>query len=290
MTTLRERVDLALFGAFRRLPTPVVSGLGAGLGRVLAARRAPEAVARARAAIAQLRPDLSAAEQAALLARAGENIGRLLAELARLDRLWDEGRIETVGEEIALAAAASGRPVIAITCHTGNWEVVASAAQAFRLPLAVVYRPPQSAMERRLVAEVRARTGARLLPPGLGSAVEALRILEGRQEILGLFIDEVARGEVMGPRFGRGVSRRGNMAVAVRLALRTGADILPVWSERLEGARFRITVLPALALRREGAEEAALVAENLPVLDAALEAWVRPRLDQWYGLFRYRPE
>ena len=288
MSALGDAVTLALFGAFRRLPTPVVSGIGAALGQALAERRAPEAVGRARAAIAALRPELAAPERDALLRRAQASMGRLLAEHARIGRLWPEGRIEIQGEEHAAAAVLSGRPLIGITCHTGNWEAIASAAHAFRLPFAVVYRPPRSALERRLAEEARARTGLRLLPPGLGSAAEAVKILEARREILGFFVDESARGELMGPRFGRPPSRRGNMAVAIRLALRTGAEILPVWSERLDGVRFRVVVEAPLALRREGAPEEALLAENLPLLDQALEAWIRPRLDQWYGLFRLR--
>jgi KDO2-lipid IV(A) lauroyltransferase len=288
MSRFRERVDLALFSAFQRLPTPVVSGVGATLGRLLAKRRAPEAVARARAAVAWLRPELTEAERAAVVTEAAANIGRLLAEHARLGRLWPEGRIEISGEEHAAAAVLSGKPLIGITCHTGNWEAIASAAHAFRLPFAVVYRPPRSALERRLAAEARARTGLRLLPPGLGSAVEAVKILEERKEILGFFVDESARGELMGPRLGRKPTRRGNMAIAIRLALRTGAEILPVWSERLPGPRFRVVVQPPLALAREGGDEDALLAANLPVVDSALEAWIRPRLEQWYGLFRVR--
>lgn len=288
MSDFRERVDLALFNALRRLPTPIVSGIGATLGRLLAKRRAPEAVARARAAVAWLRPDLTEAERAAVVTEAAANMGRLLAEHARLGRLWPEGRIEIEGAEHGAAAVLSGKPLISITCHTGNWEAIASAAHAFRLPFAVVYRPPRSALERRLAAEARARTGLRLLPPGLGSAVEALKILEERREILGFFVDESARGELMGPRLGRPPTRRGNMAIAIRLALRTGADILPVWSERLPGPRFRVVVQPPLPLAREGGDEDSLLAQNLPVLDSALEAWIRPRLEQWYGLFRVR--
>ncbi|MCX7686296.1 MAG: lysophospholipid acyltransferase family protein [Acetobacteraceae bacterium] len=281
-------LDEALFRALRRLPTPLVSGIGGALGRLLAARRAPEAVARARAAVAVLRPDLSAAEQAALVARAAENVGRLLAEHARLHRLWPEGRISFTGEEHVIALVRAGKPVIGITCHTGNWEAIASAAHAFRLPLAVVYRPPRSALERRIAAEARARTGLRLLPPGLASAVEAVKILEGGREILGFFVDESAGGDLMAPRFGRPQTRRGNMAIAIRLALRHGAEILPVWSERLPGPRFRVAIGPPFALQRHGGDEEALLAANLPLLDRALEAWIRPRLDQWYGLFRLR--
>jgi KDO2-lipid IV(A) lauroyltransferase len=280
--------DAALYRLFRHMPTPVVSAVGGGLGRLLIGRRAPEALARARAAVAALRPDLSPAEQAALVGRAVENLGRLLAEHARLHRLWPEGRIGFTGEENLIDLLREGRPVIAITCHTGNWEAIASLAHAFRLPIAVVYRPPRSALERRIAEEARARTGLRLLPPGLGSAVEALRVLEQGRELLGLFIDESAGGELMGPRFGRPPTRRGNMAVAIRLALRTGAAILPVWSERLPGVRFRVVVQPPLPLAQHGGDEEVLLARNLPILDAALEGWVRPRLDQWYGLFRLR--
>jgi Kdo2-lipid IVA lauroyltransferase/acyltransferase len=63
------------------------------------------------------------------------------------------------------------------------------------------------------------------------------------------------------------------------LALRFDCDVVPAL-ERLDGARFRLTVFPPLPVTGSGephVDAAALMAG----VNATLEAWIRDRPEQW---------
>jgi len=284
LTDLRLR---ALHHGLRGLPTPVASGLGARLGRLSVPVLHPKMRDRALANVARLRPELDAGGRARVVVQASAAVGRLFAEFSRLDRLWAEGRIEECDQQHLTALARARAPVICAAVHTGNWEVATPATHAAGLRLAATYLPPRNPMEHDLVRRLRGDLGVRLLRPGLESAIESLRILEAREEILGMFMDFPLAGWLPAPHLGRAPVARGNMAMAIRLALRTGAEIVPLLTERVPGPRYRITYLPPLALIRRGGSERELVAANLPTVNAPFEAWLRPRLEQWYMLFRF---
>src|SRR5215470_8808613 len=88
------------------------------------------------------------------------------------------------------------------------------------------------------------------------------------------------------PFFGRLAMTAPALAV---LALRLDCDVLPLRVERLDGARFRVTVFPPLPLPRSGephADAAALMAR----VNATLEEWIRDRPEQWLWVHRRWPD
>ena len=74
-----------------------------------------------------------------------------------------------------------------------------------------------------------------------------------------------------------------------QFGLRLGCVIVPVRTERLKGARFRITVSPPLDLPDTGdraADERAVMVR----INGIVEDWVRARPDQWLWLHRRWPD
>jgi KDO2-lipid IV(A) lauroyltransferase len=66
-------------------------------------------------------------------------------------------------------------------------------------------------------------------------------------------------------------------------------DVWPARVERLDGARFRLTVFPPLPVTRSGephADAAALMAR----VNLTLEAWIRDRPEQWLWVHRRWPD
>jgi len=74
-----------------------------------------------------------------------------------------------------------------------------------------------------------------------------------------------------------------------QLALRFACPVLPARVERLEGARFRITVSPPLEMPSSGDREAD-VAACMARVNELIEGWVRARPEQWLWLHRRWPE
>ena len=88
------------------------------------------------------------------------------------------------------------------------------------------------------------------------------------------------------PFFGRPAMTAPALAV---LALRFDCDVLPARVERLDGARFRLTIFPPLEVTRGGdfhADAAALMTR----VNATLEEWIRDRPEQWLWVHRRWPD
>jgi lauroyl/myristoyl acyltransferase len=86
---------------------------------------------------------------------------------------------------------------------------------------------------------------------------------------------------VFAPHFGRRLRSDGNLGKIVRLAAATGARVMPIYSERLAGARFISHVLPPLELPRGRLDPDTLRAE-VARLDAVFAPAVRRLVEQWY--------
>ena len=93
----------------------------------------------------------------------------------------------------------------------------------------------------------------------------------------------------MAPLFGRPVSLRSNLANAVRLTLASGAALLPFYVERLNGARFRLTILPEVELIRSSDPEADVI-DNVHHIDRLITPIITQRLEQWFLLLYLRLE
>jgi len=154
---------------------------------------------------------------------------------------------ETHGTELFDAAIAAGRGVIVAAPHYGNWELL-NQWLASRTPLAILYRPPDSAIGEAFLRRVRAddANAARIEQvPAEGSAVRRLlRVLQGGG-VVGILPDQQ-------PKAGEGVFATFfgvealTMSLLPRLAARTGATVLYAFAERLpQGAGYRIHLLPA---------------------------------------------
>ncbi|NUB17286.1 lauroyl acyltransferase, partial [Azospirillum brasilense] len=76
---------------------------------------------------------------------------------------------------------------------------------------------------------------------------------------------------------------------AAQLALRLGIPLVPARTERLDGARFRITVLPPVEPPNSG-DRNADVRILMERLNALLEQWIRERPAEWLWLHRRWPD
>jgi KDO2-lipid IV(A) lauroyltransferase len=287
----------SLFHLVRLLPLDAASGLGGGVMRRIGPRLG--ASRRARTQIARAMPDKSPAEVDAILRGMWDNLGRVIAEYTQLDRLSRAAeadpppgtpadparppRVEVVGVEHAIPALEAGRPIVVGIGHLANWEASAIAAHRMGADLVAIYRPPNNPHVDRLINKARASLGTRLIEKrmeGPGS-VQALGTLRGGAA-LALLCDQHFTGGVEVPFFGRPAM---TSPAPARFARHTGALLLPVRTERIGGARFRVTLDRPIEVPDTGdpaADTAAATAE----LTARVEAWVRDRPDQWLWLHR----
>ncbi|RNF84491.1 lauroyl acyltransferase [Montanilutibacter psychrotolerans] len=201
---------------------------------------------------------------------------------------------ETHGLQHFDAALAAGRGLIVAAPHHGNWELL-NQWLAERTPLAILYRPPESAIGEAFLNRVRAAGGnaARVTQVRAeGPAVRQLFKVINGGGVVGILPDQQPKagdGE-FAPFFG---VQALTMTLLGRLAERTGAAVLFAWCERLDaGSHGRP---PSFALHIEPAPAAVAAADPLAAttaLNAAVERIARraPAQYQWtYKRFTLRP-
>ncbi|MFG1372395.1 lipid A biosynthesis lauroyl acyltransferase [Xanthobacter oligotrophicus] len=233
-------------------------------------------------------PEKSQGEISALVRGVWANMGRLAAEFAQQDRLWDydparpgEGRVEVVGAEIFQRLRDDGRPALFFTAHTGNWEMCAIAGAKFDVPGGVLYRAPNNKSAAALIEEMRAGTMPGLIRAGRDAGRQMARMLAEGQH-LGMLIDQYWTGGPEVTFFGRPCATNPTLA---RLARQFDCPVHGMRVIRLPGARFRVEITDEIALPRD-AEGKIDVVGAMQAVTRVIEGWVREYPDQWLWLHR----
>ena len=193
---------------------------------------------------------------------------------------------ERHGEALYDAALASGKGVIVAAPHYGNWELL-NQWLASRTPLAILYRPPDSALGEAFLRRVRADAGDRVTQ--IRAEAAGIRQLFKRLRdggVVGILPDQQPKsgdGE-FAPFFGMPAY---TMSLLPRLAERSGAIVLFAYCERIGDLAF--------ALRIEAAPEDIASGDTMvatSALNAAVERIARrsPAQYQWtYKRYTLQP-
>jgi len=216
--------------------------------------------------------------------------GRFVAELPKL-WLRPSGQsclrdVRLEGQLHAEAAFAKGRGVIFFSAHGGCFEIEPQALAELYGPITAIYRPARQSWLAKLQAISRDRPGLHVVPAGLGGIRLMLRALKARQAIAMLCDQVPPEGQgVWAPVFGKPAY---TMTLAARLALQSGAAMLPVTCERLKNGRgYVLRIWPALT-DLEASEKSDML-HAVTVINQAIEAIVRSQPHQYlWGYARYK--
>jgi KDO2-lipid IV(A) lauroyltransferase len=128
-----------------------------------------------------------------------------------------------------LASLVKGGPVILVTAHVGNWELVGYAISTLGFPMHAVYRPFDLKPLDTWVRETRERRGLNLVSKF--GAVRALPPLLANGEPVGLVADQSGgdRG-IFAPFFGRLTSTYKSIGI---LAMQTNATLVCGFARRM---------------------------------------------------------
>lgn len=290
--SLEGGMHLALHGLFSALPPDAASAVGARLGPVFRRRfRHTRASRRLVEAVARLRPDLdTAAAREPLVAAWWRNTLRTLSEFPHLERIAEPDRTATNGAAHAEAAAATGRPIVIVSIHLASWE------GSFRMLLnrrvggrdwVGLYTPQPERVQNRILYRLRRRANAYAFPPSRGALRRIRALLDGGTCNLCLLVDAPIDDEVHFPLFGRRLAERSGLRVAIALARRSGAIVLPGYYLREGPARFSANWLPPLDPSAYPDDEAGTQA-IARALSAVFEPVVVANLEHWFMLDRLK--
>ena len=278
---------LWLFRFFSHWPLAVLHTLGAGLGWLvwLSSGRYRR---HFRANVAQAGLSFDAARPA--IAETGRFVGELpkLWMRPRAPSCLDMVRVE--GQAHAEQAFAQGGGVIFFGPHCGSFELGPQALAELYGPITAIYRPARKAWLARLERIARDRQNLTVVPASL-SGIRLMHKVLKANEAVAMLTDQVPP-EGLGlwaPFFGRPAY---TMTLAARLALQTGAALLPVSCERLpHGKGYFLKIWPAVSgvQTREKPGEKPDMLQAVTRINQAIEAIVRSQPGQYlWGYARYK--
>jgi Kdo2-lipid IVA lauroyltransferase/acyltransferase len=234
-------------------------------------------------------PEKSADEIEDILRGVWDNLGRVGAEFAHLDRIWarlaedKHRRIFETPESIARLERLrdDGKPALLFGAHLANWEIAALTATALGLDYTVLYRRPNLTAVADAVLKLRAGCMGKLVPTSIEAPAKLAQVLlEGGH--VGLMVDQYNVQGVDVTFFGRRTKANPTLA---RLARLVECPIHGARVIRRPGDRFEVELTPEIAPARD-AKGQIDVAGTMQVITSAVEAWVREHPEQWLWVHR----
>jgi Kdo2-lipid IVA lauroyltransferase/acyltransferase len=236
-------------------------------------------------------PEKSAEEIEKILAGVWDNLGRVGAEFAHIDHIWDyveenpdpNGRIVISPRSVELfrQLRRDGKPALIFASHLANWELPALATVAHHLETAILYRRPNIASADRIIQEMRQVKMGTLVPSGRGAPLRLAETLKNGGHVA-MLVDQYWTGGVEITFFGR--KTRANPTLA-RLLRQVECPVHGVRMIRLPGHRFRAELTEEIPPVRD-ADGRIDVQGTTQAINTVIEGWIREHPEQWLWLHR----
>ncbi len=241
-----------------------------------------------RANLAAAYPEKSPEEIEEILRGVWDNLGRVAAEFAHVDRLCEGDPENRVFIDYTPGTAErfkrlrdSGKPALIFASHLANWELPALLAAADGLDTLVLYRRPNLKSVADVVVGIREKHMGEMVATSLGAPMRLARGLSANRHVAILVDQHYERG-VEVTFFGRRCMA--NPLVAM-LAREAECAIHGTRVIRLPNGRFMADFTEPVAPARD-AEGRIDVKGTMQVITGVVEGWVREHPEQWLWLHR----
>jgi KDO2-lipid IV(A) lauroyltransferase len=234
-------------------------------------------------------PDKTPAEIERILVGVWDNVGRVAAEFAHIDRLHIVDPERPGSEDITYddeslqrfyRLRSDTKPGLLFTAHLANWELTAYVAAAYGLHATLLFRRPNIAAVSDAIIKIRADSMGTLVPNGLDAPVRLLRALQSGS-LVGMLVDQHFSRGVDVTFFGRTCKTNPLLA---QLARHIECPIYGTRVLRLpDRNRFRVEVTEEIAPARD-AEGRIDIQGTMQIVTSVVEGWVREHPDQWLWL------
>lgn len=214
-------------------------------------------------------PNLSQKEISCIINKVLDNAGRLLGEYAHLGvaplSSLDE-RVEVIGRE-----NIPNEPVLIMTGHFANWELILQITPKLFHKIAVTYRKINNPFIDKYVKTIRSSGISVMIEKGSKGAYSILQAIKQKCSII-ILIDQKANEGIETPFLGRPAMTSPALAT---LSLKFGYPILPMQIIRTNGVRFKVIIHPQIETQDQNISEIMQRANNI------IENWIHSHPDQW---------
>jgi KDO2-lipid IV(A) lauroyltransferase len=263
-----------------------VSDVFAWMARTIGPRTGEHRIGRANLTAAF--PEKSPDEIERILLGVWDNLGRVVAEFAHLDRLavgdphhlpyihFDDvsgGRFDQVRDD--------GKPALVFAAHLANWELPAIMSEAMGLHALVLYRRPNVGAVADAVMAIRKGSMGTLVPTDMNAPIRLARSLEDNRHVAMLVDQHYVKG-VDVVFFGRRC--KANPLIAA-LARHVECPIHGTYIVRQPGGHFQAYFTEEIPPVRD-AEGKIDIQGTMQAITGVVEGWIREHPEQWLWLHR----
>lgn len=215
------------------------------------------------------------------------HLGISTTELIKLEQIWEqrEQRLEFQLEDQAAEHLQSKGPTVFVCAHIGAWQLTNFIAREMDLNISTIYAAESNPALREMMLGLRHHMGVNLIPSEAGVRPLIKELNNGNS--IGMAMDTRLDSGKLIPYFGQDALTN---TTAARLALRTGAALIPINAVRLPGERFRITVYNPLVSSNPEAALDDQAEELTKRINGYFEEWIRQTPEQWICLKRRWPK
>jgi KDO2-lipid IV(A) lauroyltransferase len=269
---------MAMIQLIRYMPYPVALFLGRSIGLLLWAALP----LRRRIVDIQMRAALGMDIPTRLVLKVFMNQGEILVDAVKYAYMSDfeiRKRVVVEGREHLDEALAAGKGLLMFTGHIGNWEVLSHGARLLDIEFCVMADVRKDERLESLIDNMRARSGATILPPK-GKALMLIKELK-KGRTIAFIIDQRGkrRDGLLCDVFG--LPAVTNPAPAF-IAIKGNALVMPVYAVK-EGGVHHIRFHQAVDASKFGEGK-----EAIQALSDYMQSWiatvVRRYPDQWFWL------
>ena len=178
-----------------------------------------------------------------LIKKMWSNYGLTFAEYVFLDKFrynkFPTSHIKISGEEILAKVKKEGKPVIFISAHLANFEIMAMELEKKNINLAAIYRPLNNFFLNPFMVYLRKKYLCRKqVKKGLMGTRETINHIKNKNSIA-LMVDQRVGESERYPFFDIPAH---TTTIPAQLALKYDLDIVPIFLERKEGNFFKMEI------------------------------------------------
>ena len=205
-----------------------------------------------------------------------ENYGRILSEYMFIKNFRNSKykKFLTIeGQEILNELKDSKEPVVFISGHFNNFELMAMQIEKSGINLAAIYRPLNNIFLNKIMEKIRTKYICRKQIKKGGSGTRELLESFKNNYSIAIMIDQRVSESIKTDFFGHKAS---TTTIPAQLVKKFGSKIVPIYIERINGVYFKMTVSRPIILEKESTIE-----EITLKLNKWLEKMILINPDQW---------
>ena len=222
-------------------------------------------------------PNLSENEKKKILKQTWANYGKIFSEYMFIKKFRKDlkfsNKIQVENQEELEKIKLQNKPVIFISGHFNNFELMAMHIEKSEINLAAIYRPLNNNFLNPIMENIRKKyICKKQIKKGISGTKEILKEFKNGTSIA-LMIDQRVSEGVKCNLFGKTAL---TTTIPAQFIKKFNASVVPIYIERLESDNFKLKILKEIKFPEETS-----ILEITKQLNEVIEKMIKSNPDQW---------